>query len=145
MRYTCEITIDRPRDQVVALFEDPANMKQWHPTLKSFEPISGQPGEVGSQSRLVYDMNGREMVMTETITKQAFPDSFSAVYDTGNVHNVMDNHFYAEGDKTRWVTTSEFQFSGWMRLMALFMREASFKKETLATMERFKTFAESDL
>ena len=143
MRYTCEITIDRPRDQVIALFEDPANMKQWHPTLKAFESISGEPGAVGSQSRLVYDTNGREMVMTETITTQNFPDSFSAVYDAGNVHNIMDNHFYEEGDKTRWVTTSEFQFSGWMRLMALIMREASFKKETLTNMERFKTFAEA--
>ncbi|MAU09913.1 MAG: hypothetical protein CL607_08850 [Anaerolineaceae bacterium] len=145
MRYTCEIIIDQPRDQVAALFEDPENTQAWQPTLKSFEPVSGEPGALGSKSRLVYDMNGREMVMTETITKQALPESFSAVYDTGNVHNIMDNHFYAEGDKTRWVATSEFQFSGWMRLMALVMRESSFKKETMANMERFKSFAESTL
>ncbi|MCA9893748.1 MAG: SRPBCC family protein [Anaerolineae bacterium] len=143
MRYSCEITIDRPRDEVIALFEDPENMKHWQPTLKSFEPISGQPGKVGSKSRLVYDMNGRDMVMTETITQQNFPESFSAVYDADNVHNVMDNHFYAEDDKTRWVATSEFRFSGWMRLMALIMREGSFKKESMENMQRFKSFAES--
>lgn len=143
MRYSCEIIIDRPRDEVIALFEDPENMKHWQPTLKSFEPISGQPGKAGSKSRLVYDMNGRDMVMTETITQQNFPESFSAVYDAVNVHNVMDNHFYAEDDKTRWVATSEFRFSGWMRLMALIMREGSFKKESMENMQRFKTFAES--
>jgi uncharacterized protein YndB with AHSA1/START domain len=40
MKYTCEITIDRPRARVIELFDNPENLKQWQPELVSFEHVS---------------------------------------------------------------------------------------------------------
>jgi len=117
-------------------------MSKWQPGLQSFEHVSGEPGQPGAKSRLVYDMNGRRIEMVETITSRNLPDEFSGTYDAKGVHNVVTNRFYAEGpDRTRWVTENEFSFSGLMIVFALVMR-GSFRKQTLADMQRFKAFAE---
>ena len=143
MNYECDITIDLPRDKVMELFDDPDNLPKWQPGLQSFEQISGEFGEPGAKSRLVYDENGRTIEMIETITVRDLPNELSFIYEAKGVHNVISNHFYELGsDQTRWLMKSEFQFSGMMRLMAFFMRGA-FPKQTRKMMADFKAFAEN--
>lgn len=142
MHYTNDITIDLPRARVVELFMDPDTLAQWQPGLQSMTHLSGEPGQAGAKARLVYDMNGRAIEMTETIITNNMPDEFTAHYSTKGVENRNVNRFYADGaDKTRWVQESDFQFSGMMRLVALLFR-GSFNKQTCDTMQQFKDFAE---
>ena len=75
--YTTTITIDLPRDKVVALFDDPGNLPKWQRGLQSFEPLSGQPGQVGAKSKLVFQMGKRRLDMIETITRRDLPDAFA--------------------------------------------------------------------
>ena len=49
MKYSCELTIDLPRDEVIALFDDPDNLVKWQPGLQSFEHISGEAGAAGRE------------------------------------------------------------------------------------------------
>ena len=141
MKYTCELTIDLPRDEVIALFDDPDNLVKWQPGLKSFEHLSGEPGQSGAKSRLVYDEGGRRIEMIETIVERNLPETFAGTYETKGVWNSVSNHFLEEDGKTRWVMDSDFRFSGYMRLMLIFMRGA-FRKQTEKTMRRFRDFAE---
>lgn len=143
MKYTCEVTINLPRQRVTALFDDPDNLKKWQPGLQTFEPVSGEPGQPGAKSRLVYHQGGRTIEMIETVTARNLPDEFSGAYEAKGVFNRITNRFYEDGpDKTRWVAQNEFDFSGVMRLFAFFMRGA-FPKQTQKDMNRFKAFAES--
>lgn len=143
MEYTNEITINLPRERVIELFDSSENLSKWQPGLQSFEHIAGEPGQVGAQSRLVFDENGRKIEMLETITVRNFPDEFSAIYEAKNVKNISRNFFYADGaDCTRWVAQNEFQFGGMMIILSLFMRK-SFPKQTQTFMEQFKNFAEN--
>lgn len=142
MKYSMDITIDVPRERVVALFDDPANLPKWQPTLMSFEPLEGTPGQPGAKSRLKYDMNGRKVEMIETVTRRALPDEFAGTYEANGVWNSVDNRFTDEGSRTHWVMETEFKLSGFMALIGLLM-PGSFKNETRAMMERFKAFAES--
>jgi uncharacterized membrane protein len=144
MEYEAEITINLPRARVIELFDNADNMAHWQPGLQSFEHISGEPGQTGAKSKLVYEMNGRTIEMVETITSRNLPDEFSGTYDAPGVHNILVNRFYEDGpDKTRWVMVSEFQFTNLlMKVMGLIM-PGSFRKETMANLERFKAFAES--
>ena len=80
--------------------------------------------------------------MIETITVRNLPDEFSATYDAKGVHNIVRNYFHDDGDTTRWVLDSDFQFHGYMRIMSLFMPGSMFKKQTRKTMEDFKKYAE---
>ncbi len=143
VHYTTEITIDLPRDRMIALFDNPDNMAGWMQGLQSFEHLSGDLGQPGAKSRLVFDEGGRVIEMVETITVRNLPDEFSATYEAKNVWNGAVNRFYEDGpNRTRWVAEHEFKFSGFMRVIAFFMRGA-FPKQTLTHMQHFKTFAES--
>ncbi|MEL6150409.1 MAG: SRPBCC family protein [Chloroflexota bacterium] len=142
MKYETEVTIHLPRERVVTLLDDPNNLSKWQPALRSVEHIEGEVAQPGSKTRLVYDMRGREVVMIETIVSHNLPDEMSFTFEADGVHNMVQNTFYAEGERTRWVMGNQFQFSGFMRVMSLFMGGA-FRKQTREDMERFKEFAEA--
>lgn len=142
MEYTTEVIIDLPRSRVIELFDDADNLKKWQPGLQGMEHLSGEPGQPGAKSKLIYDERGRTLEMVETIVQNDLPERFLVTYEAKNVYNRMDNTFHETADgKTRWVADNEFRFSGFMAIMALFMRGA-FPKETLKSMNLFKSFAE---
>jgi hypothetical protein len=144
MEYTVELTIDLPRARVVELFDDPDNLPKWQEGLQSLEHISGALGQPGAKSRLIYDMGRRQVEMIETIEKRSLPDEFTGIYEASGVWNRVANRFFEEGDSTtRWQIDTEFRFSGFMKIMSVFMRSA-FPKQTRGTMESFKAFAESE-
>jgi hypothetical protein len=142
MKYTNEIEIDLPIERVVKLFDDPENMKHWQPGLISLEHLSGEPGKVGARYKLLYQMGRRKIEMIETITKRDFPWEFAATYLTRGVLNKVSNKFTRLGpDKTRYVTESEFHFSGFMKIIAWLMPGA-FRKQSQKFLDDFKKFAE---
>ena len=142
MRYQLESSINLPRDRVIELFDSFENLKEWQEGLVSHEHLSGEPGQPGAKTKLLYDMGKRRLEMIETIITRNLPDEFSGTYDAKGVHNIVRNYFYDQGETTRWVLDSDFRFHGWMRLMSLFMPSSMFKKQTRKTMDAFKQFAE---
>lgn len=144
MKYTTSIRIERPVDKVIELFDNVDNMKKWMDGLQSFEPISGTPGEVGSKAKLVFKMGKREVEMIETVTVRNFPHEFSGTYEAKGVFNVVKNKFEetAEGH-TIYNSENEFQFKGFMRLIA-FLMPGAFKKQSVKYLQDFKRFAESE-
>jgi hypothetical protein len=142
MKYTTEIEINLPIERVVALFDNPENMKKWMKGLESFEPLSGTPGQPGAKSKLRFKMGKREMELIETITVRNLPAEFSGSYETKGVFNIVKNKFISLGDKTKYISEQEFQFSGFMKFMGMFMPGA-FKKQSMTYLKDFKTFCES--
>jgi len=142
MKYTKEIQIDLPIDQVVTLFDNPDNMAKWQPGLVSFEHQTGIPGEPGATSKIVYQMGKRRIEMIETVIQRNLPEIFNGVYETAGVKNWSNNSFVAVGaNQTKWIAENEFKFSGFMKLMGLLMPKA-FSKQTGKYMQQFKVFAE---
>lgn len=143
MKYSTEIEIELPVARVVELFDNPENMKHWMEGLVSFEPLSGTPGEPGARSRLRFKMGRREIEMTETITVRNLPHEFSGAYEAQGVVNKSTHRFQPIGEsKTRYVSEQEFNFTGFMKLIAWLMPGA-FKKQSLKYQQDFKRFAES--
>jgi len=88
-------------------------------------------------------MGKREIEMIETITVRNLPEEFSATYEAKGVFNIVTNRFLPAGpDKTRYVTDHEFQFKGFMKIMA-FLMPGAFKKQSLKYIKAFKEFAEN--
>jgi len=145
MKYTTEILIDLPRDEFIKKLEDPENMKHWQRGLVKYEQLSKNPGQEGAQMSLSYKMGNREMDLIETIIKKNLPEEMHATYDAKGVHNLQKNYYKDEDGKTRWITESDFQFSGFgMKLMG-FLMPGAFKKQTLIYMQDFKKFAEQGI
>lgn len=143
MRYTTEIIINKPIDQVIALFDNADNLKEWMEGLQSFEHISGTPGEVGAKSKLTFLMNNRKLEMIETITAKNLPDEFSGTYEAKGVFNTVVNRFVRlDGNRTKYVTEHEFELSGFMKIIGWLM-PGMFRKQSMKYLEAFKKFAES--
>lgn len=143
MRYSVSIDINLPRDRVVELFDNPEHMASWQPCLVSCDYLEGEPGQVGTKSKLVHKMGKREMEMLETVTHRDLPNLFTHTFEAKGVWNEVVNRFKEQpgGGSTVWEIETEFRCQGMMWLMcnlAPFM----FKKETRKNMQQFKTFAE---
>lgn len=144
MKHKTEVVIDADRATVWRLFDNADNMTKWQPTLKSFTHRSGTPGEPDTVSDLVYDENGREVVLTETITARREPDFLAGTYESKWGNAVIVNHFEDIGDgRTRWAAYHNHTFKGFMKVMALFVAR-SIRKRSEADMERFKLFVETE-
>ena len=142
MKYSTQVSINLPREKVIELFDSTENLYKWQPGLLKFEPLSGEAGQEGAKSRMVYEARKGELEMVETITTRKFPDEFHGTYEARGVFNQVFNYFTETGSGvTVWRTENIFRFRGLMALMAPFMKKA-FTDNTLLTMERFKAFAE---
>lgn len=142
MQYTTEIEIALPREQVIELFDSEENLYKWQEGLKSFKHVSGEAGQPGAKSELVFQIGKRKIEMVETIVKRELPDVFSATFDAKGVHNLVENHFEdLDGERTKWVSHNEFQFKGFMKVIGFLMKGA-FPKQSMKYMLDFKAFAE---
>lgn len=142
MKYTNEVEINLSRQRVIELFDSAENMKHWQPGLQSYEFLSGTPGQEGAKMRLRFKMNNRELEMIETITKRNFPDEFDGIYEAKGVYNIQKNRFIDLGpNKTKWISESEFRFSGIMKVFG-FLFPGMFKKQSQKYLDLFKEFAE---
>ncbi len=142
MKYTSEIKIDLPREQVIALFDNTENTYKWMDGLQSVEHLEGEPGEEGARSKMRFEMGKRRIEMVETILQRDFPDRFKTAYDTAGVYNEVDNQFIDQGEATLYRTVHYFRFEGWgMRMMA-FLMPGAFKKQSMTYLKNFKAFAE---
>lgn len=143
MKYSIETTISLPREKVIELFDNPDNLKHWMEGLISFEPVSGIPGQVGAKSKLTFQLGKRRMELIETITKRNLPDEFSGTYEANGVFNIQKNRFIVVDDKTtRYISETEFQFKGFMKILG-FLMPGAFKKQSMKYLLDFKNFAES--
>ncbi len=142
LKYTVELDIDRPREEVAELYEDREQLIKWQKGLQSVEHLAGEPGQVGAKSRLTFQIDGRTMVMTETILVRDPPERFERLYETAGVTNTVRHRLVRlEDDRTKWISENEFHFRGWMRVVGWLMKGA-FPKQSLAYLEAFKALAE---
>ncbi len=143
MKYRTEITIALPREQFIRKLDDPENMKHWQRGLTHYQLCSGKAGQEGAKTELHYRMGKREMVLIETIIKRNMPEEFHATYDAKGVHNIQKNYFEeVDAHTTRWISESEFEFSGFFMKAMAFLMPGAFKKQSRKYAEDFKAFAE---
>jgi uncharacterized membrane protein len=141
MKYKIDLTIDIPKEKFLELFEDLEFMKQWQPTLKSLEVVSGSPGQVGSKSILKYESNGKPSQIEEEIIKRDLPYEFDFIYRAGGVTNWAYNRFDEVDGKTVWSATHVFKFS--FAMFFLNLMKGAFIKQTTKDMNAFKEAAEN--
>ena len=142
MKYSTEITIARPPAEVFDLLVDSANYPDWMDGLLRMEPVEGEPGAVGTKTKLFHRMGKSEIEMLETIVSRDEPNRLVITYESGKVWNEQDNHFEGDGEGgTRWLANTEFRCRGVMWAMTKAMPRM-FKKQTLKGMNDFKAFVE---
>lgn len=152
MKYTLTVEIALPREKVLRLLEDPAHRPKWLRGLVSHELQMGAEGQVGSESRVVFQSGKKEMVLIETITRrepkdlQDVPPDRAVYFERDIVADGMwsaarEQLSESGPDSTLWVNENEFRFEGFMRFAAPFLRPF-FIKQSRQVLQDFKRFAE---
>lgn len=141
--YTLHVDLELPRDRVIELFDDVDNLYKWQTGLQSFEHLSGEPGQPGARSKLLFKAGKRQIELIEVITERNLPESFNGHYEWSGGKNTLTNTFIElSPERTRWESTTDYHLkSPLMKLMGLFMGR-QFRKQSLMFMTNFKTFAE---
>ena len=144
MKLNFEQTIDASLRTVWAAFNTSSNKRRWQQNFESYTHKSGDPGQSGAISELIYNENGKMIVISELITELRKPTFLSAVYESKYATTIIVNHFKSiDGNTTRWTAWCNFTFKGFMKIMALFIA-ATIRKRTEDDMHRFKLLVETD-
>ncbi len=146
MKFLCSAIVNLPIDKVVELYINPDNLKHWQDGFISFEHISGDPGAVGSKSKLLYTIGKRQMELIETIRVNDLPEEFSATYAAKSMVNNMTTNFTALSDnKTRYDMHIDYtKFNGILPKLMSILMPGMFKKQSQKWLDQFKVFAESN-
>jgi hypothetical protein len=138
---------------VAQLLADPTHLPKWLRDLVLHEPLSGVHGQVGTKSRVVFQMGQQQIEGTETITRRepvdlrGIPKGSVVQFDReiaaeGMWSAVRERLTEASPNTTLWESESEYRFSSLlMRLVGLLM-PGSFRKQSQQHMQDFKAFAE---
>jgi hypothetical protein len=144
MKLTYEQVIDASLATVWAAFNDSSNKGRWQQNFASYTHTSGDPGQPGAISELVFSENGKMLVIIETITELREPVFLSANYESKYASTIIVNHFESiDENTTSWTSWCNFNFKGFMKIMALFIA-GTIRKRTEDDMQRFKLLVETD-
>lgn len=145
MKFTCSVEIDLPIEKVAQLFKDPDNLSKWQDGFVSMEHLSGNPGEPGAKSKLIYKTGGGKIELVETILTNKLPHKFSGKYEAKQMVNTMKSRFSKlENSKTKWMAELEYtEMNGFMIKLMAWLMPGIFKKQTQKWLDQFKAFAES--
>jgi hypothetical protein len=75
--YENSVTIERPVDKTFMVFTDATKMGQWLSGFKKMELVKGMPTLPGSLVKMTFEMNGREVVVTEEVLDFKWNSLFS--------------------------------------------------------------------
>lgn len=140
LRYHLQTEIHKPLDTVTRLFTNREVRSQWQPGLISSEQVETYPHP---KYTLKYAFGRRKIIMTEMILRNELPTRYEESYEMKGVINRISNTFESkDAATTLWTYTSEFHFSGLMKIISLFMKDG-FRQQSVVIMRNFKKYAES--
>ncbi|OAV61491.1 SRPBCC family protein [Enteractinococcus helveticum] len=153
MKYTASIEIALPREKVLDLLSDPVYLPMWLRGVVVHEPLNGEHGQYGTESRVVMQMDQQTIEATEIVTRRE-PENLEGIPADSVVYyerelvvpgmwSIARERLLAVGPETTlWDSENEYRFSSvLMRMAAVFMRGA-FRKQSVVHMRDFKAFAE---
>jgi ligand-binding SRPBCC domain-containing protein len=146
MKFTCSITINKPRETVVEYFINPDYLKECQKEFIRKELISGEAQQNGAISKMYYKLGKGEMVLTETILSNDLPNSFYANYHHKHTDNTMRSTFKSIDENTTQFN-SEVEYTAFRGIIIKVMARlfpGFFKKQVQRWLENLKTFAEAN-
>ena len=144
MKFTCSVTINKSREQVVEFFSNPDYLGEYQDGFIRKDHISGEQGQTGAISKMHYKMGKGEMELIETITDNSLPDYFAGQYHHKHTDNTMLCTF-KELDSNSTQCNWEIEYTAFRGFVINVMKTlfpSMFKKQVQKWLQNFKTFVE---
>lgn len=142
MHLQFSLTLSAPRERAWRAFSNFENLRRWQASLVEYTPLSGNPGEAGATTRLVYREAGHQIEVVETVTSLREPESVDATYDGSHGSYTLHNRFVMlTPEQTRWDMEAKLSFRGAARLLAP-MLKGTIERRMRSDAERFRELLE---
>jgi len=144
MKHKGHIDINKPIEEVTAIFADPQYLGEYQDGFIKKEHIRGEKGQEGAISKMYYQHGKQDMVLTETITKNNLPRTFEAFYHHIHMDNTMKCTFTGINEhETKYDYEFEYTRINWVmpKLMSILF-PSTFSKPAEKWMKQFKEFVE---
>ncbi len=137
--------INLPRSEVVKLWADENNFKEWQDGFVKIEHTQGDPESIGSKSRIYLEQRNRKMELLETVISNNLPDEKSASYEHIHMTNTLTTRFKTIDDNsTEYIAEVEYtKFNSIVPKLMSLLFPGMFKKQNQKWLDQFKKFAES--
>ncbi len=148
VKYSEEIVINANIDTVVALFDNPYNMKEYMEGFENYKLLEGKINEVGAKAEIIINFvePGKEeqkIVMIEEIVTNNLPLEKTIIYTANGVYNIVNNRIIKISEtQTKFINEQEFRFNGYMKIIGFFMPSA-FRQQSRVYLQNFKAFVEN--
>ncbi|CAM1347232.1 SRPBCC family protein [Tenacibaculum insulae] len=142
VKYTTEIEINKPINEVFALFENPKTIKEWMPEIKSIETIEEKATKIGSTYKMVVENQGQEITMIEKITAYKINQKITFQFDSNQMLKTDDFNFSSNGSTTKIVQHSSVEAKGYLMGCMFPYFKSTLKDLSLGYMKDFKKIAE---
>lgn len=134
MEYQCKIMIDEKLEPISNIFLNHDLMLKWEHGLKRYEKVSDNP----LIYHLIFESDGKEFVMKETIKENKLPKSATVIYEVPGVYNKCVNTFKEVNERVEWTMDVTFKFE-----QDPFQTKDDFICKTQSGMQLFKNFIEN--
>lgn len=140
MKFTLYVDINQSIDKCVTVFSNPNNLKHVQEGFISKELISGDEGDIGAKSKMIY----KRLELIETIMTNNLPEMFEALYEHKRTVNTMKVWFTVLNEnETRYHTEIHYtKFNGFIINVMAKLFPSMLKKQVLKWMHKFKGFVE---
>ena len=99
IKYTEEIEINTNIDTVIALFDNPYNMRKYMEGIESYKVVEGNIREVGAKAEMTVLMGEKKIIMIEEIISNNLPAEKKVTYTADAVYNIVTNKFIKVSEK----------------------------------------------
>lgn len=142
-KYEVSTIVQKQVEQVFEAFNDEAALKEWIPSIKSFEPINEVEGRVGSTYKMVViDANGNDFEMIETVT--AFEDNnrIGFEFNAQGMLKIDDITFSSNGNSTTITNKATCRGTTYLLRCTFPFMKSMFKKSDQESLDSFKKYVE---
>jgi hypothetical protein len=143
IQYTTTITINAPLSKSWSAFLNPDTSTLWIRNLDTIVHVSGNPGEIGSVSKLLFSDNERKVEMLETITER---ENFKVLAFRSELESLMTIQqrvvFAGNDSQTTIDSENEVVAKGFFMRLALWGAKTSMKEQMDTSFEKFKLLLE---
>lgn len=143
INYETKVEVNKPIDQVFAMFNNTDNLKHWIPELKSIASLEEKAGVTGSRYRMVVvDGNGNDITMEEKVLAYVENEKLTLYFDAQGMLKTDDYTFTSNGNKTIITNLSNCKSDSYIFGCMMPYFKGTFQGIDQGYLDNFKTFAE---
>jgi len=143
-KYTTEIVVDKPIEEVFTAFNDIRKSDNWIPEFKSVEVIDEKLGKVGSTYKITLDNNGQEIIMKEKILAFIPNEKVTLNYSVEGMLKMNDFNFVAQENKTKITQKSTCKSTRYLMSCMFPFFKSKFKVQDQGYLNNFKSYIEKE-